>query len=359
MMKLSQVVKTTVLAGIVGVLTVTAGAVLAEQRYDGVTLRVGTWGGSWKANMETVIVPKFEALGGKIEFVTGSPQSNLAKLIAGRGRAPFDIMETLDAQEKDFFTTKEFIQMINLDLVPNVKYLQDWQYNEWRVAPWHTQEAICYNKDKFAELGIARPTTYTDLIHPKLAGRLSIPDITSGGGLANVAALAYAAGGDELNVKPGLELIKKLQVFKFWSRGGEVVTQMETGDVYAALMHAGWCVRSINAGQNNAVVHPKIGKHVGVNKSGWLVILKSSEVRDAASWFMNAYLDPQFQVVYAKKSGVVPTNSQSFSKLKDDPVLVRSLQMSPEEIGNQLVIDYSKVNISDWNDQWNRAVTSN
>ena len=50
--------------------------------FDGVTLKVATWGGSWKKNIETKIVPKFEAMGGKIEFVTGSPQSNLAKLIA-------------------------------------------------------------------------------------------------------------------------------------------------------------------------------------------------------------------------------------------------------------------------------------
>ena len=70
--------------------------------FDGVTLRIATFGGSWKQNIEDVIGPKFAALGGKLEFVTGSPQSNLAKLIAGRGTAPFDVMEVLDAQEKDF-----------------------------------------------------------------------------------------------------------------------------------------------------------------------------------------------------------------------------------------------------------------
>ena len=58
-----------------------SGQVLAGE-FDGVTLKVATWGGSWKENIEKKIVPKFEAMGGKIEFVTGSPQSNLAKLIA-------------------------------------------------------------------------------------------------------------------------------------------------------------------------------------------------------------------------------------------------------------------------------------
>ena len=117
-MKLSRVVKKTALASAVGIFALSLGSVSAEQRFDGVTLRVGTWGGSWKETMVNVIVPQFEALGGKIEFVTGSPQANLAKLIAGRGRAPFDVMETLDAQEKDFFTTKEFIQKINVSESP-------------------------------------------------------------------------------------------------------------------------------------------------------------------------------------------------------------------------------------------------
>ena len=327
--------------------------------FDGVTLKVATWGGSWKENIETKIVPKFEAMGGKIEFVTGSPQSNLAKLIAGRGNAPFDVMEVLDAQEKDFFSTNEFIQKIDHASMPNTQYLEERQYNDWRIASWHTQESICYNRDKFADLGIDAPTTYADLTNPKLAGRVSIPDITSGGGLANFGAIAHAAGGDEQNVKPGLDLIKNLNALKFWSRGGEVVTQLQSGDVYASVVHAGWCVRARNAGVNVMTVHPKIGeKAVGVHKYGWLVIMKSSKNVKAANWFLNAYNDAEFQLQYAKKSGVVPVNSKAIESLKTDPVLAEMLQLDTSDIAKQLRVDYSKVDISDWNDQWNRSVSN-
>ena len=144
----------------VGILTASSGV---AGQFDGVTLRVATWGGSWKENMVQAIVPKFEALGGKIEFVTGSPQANLAKLIAARGKAPFDVMETLDAQEKEFFGTNELIQKIDLSQLTNKEYLDEWQYNDWRVASWSTQEVICYNREKFAELGLPAPTTYKDL----------------------------------------------------------------------------------------------------------------------------------------------------------------------------------------------------
>ena len=112
--------------------------------FDGVTLKVATWGGSWKANMEKIIVPKFEALGGKIEFVTGSPAANFAKLVAGRGRAPFDVMDVLDAQVGDFAQV-DYLQPINLDLIPNKVNLQPFQYNTTYVGSWNTQETICYN----------------------------------------------------------------------------------------------------------------------------------------------------------------------------------------------------------------------
>ena len=326
--------------------------------FDGVTLRIATFGGSWKQNIEDVITPKFEALGGKLEFVTGSPQANLAKLIAGRGKAPFDVMEVLDAQEKDFFETNEFIQKVDLSMISNKSDLDKSDYNEWRVASWHTQESICYDKDKFAELDIPIPKTYADLAHPKLAGRISIPDITSGGGLANFGAMALAAGGDEQNVKPGLKMINKLNTLKFWSRGGEVVTQFGSGDVYAAVVHSGWCVRSFHAGNNVTTVHPAFADgRVGVHKAGWLVIMKSSENAKAANWFINEYNDPDFQLVYARKSGVVPVNTKALSQLASDKVLVEMLQLDPAVIANQVRIDYTKVNISDWIDQWNRSVS--
>ena len=80
---MNKITKTfTSVAMAVGIVSAVATSATAGE-FDGVTLKVATWGGSWKENMEKVIVPKFEALGGKIEFVTGSPASSFAKLVAG------------------------------------------------------------------------------------------------------------------------------------------------------------------------------------------------------------------------------------------------------------------------------------
>ncbi|MEC9345444.1 MAG: extracellular solute-binding protein [Pseudomonadota bacterium] len=341
-----------------GIVCMTALPSLAEQRFDGATLRVATFGGSWKDSLAEVISPKFEALGGTIEYVTGSPQANLAKLIAARGNAPFDVMEILDAQVPDF-QGSELLQKIDLSKVPNTTFLQDFQYSDMLVASWNTQETICYNTEKFAELGIPRPTTYSDLAVPALAGRLSIPDITSGGGLANFAGFAYAAGGDGVNVGPGLELIKSLNALKFWTRGGETVTQFGSGDIYAAVVHAGWCVRAKNAGSPVTTVHPHINAtYTGVAKEGWLGILKSSDQAAAATWFINEYIDNDFQYRAALKNGVFPVNQAVIEKLKSDPVFAEMLELDAASIAKQLRVDYTKVSVSDWLDQWNRMVAT-
>jgi len=355
-MKLRKTLISTLLAATVGATSLAVTNVATAGQFDGVTLSVGTWGGSWKENIVNVIVPKFEAEGGKIEFVTGSPQANLAKLIAGRGKAPFDIMEILDAQVQDF-REAEFLQPLDLDAIPNKSHLESWQISDDTIGSWFTQEVICYNKDKYAELGLDAPKTYTDLGDPKLAGRVSIPDITSGGGLANFGAFAHAGGGDEANIAPGLELVKSINALKFWSRGGEVVTQFESGDVYAAVVHAGWCTRAKKAGSNVTSVHPYINdQHTGVHKHGWLGIMKSSENAAAANWFINEYIDQGFQFEFAVKSGVVPVNKDAIAMLSSDPVLDEMLQTTSEEISQQLRIDYSKADIPDWTDQWNRSV---
>lgn len=360
-MKRREFVTSSLLAGsmaVVGAVAPLSVMGAEDKPFDGVTLRVATWGGSWKENIENVIVPKFQKLGGQIEFVSGSPQANLAKLIAARGNIPFDVMEILDAQEHDMLGSV-FLQPLDLDAIPNKAHLSPWQYaHPTLIASWFTQEGICYNAEKFEELGIPAPTTYEDLIRPELAGRISIPDINSGGGMANFGAMAHAAGGDETNVKPALDLINRLDALKFWSRGGEVITQFSSGDIYAALAHAGWCVRTHKAGNPVKMAHPVINdQHTGVMKYGWLGIIKDTPNAAAANWFINEYLDTDFQYEFATKSGVVPVNQAAIARLGDDPLLRDLLELDPDAIARELRIDYSKVNVSEWTDQWSRSVS--
>src|SRR4051812_14062977 len=66
-------------------------------QFDGVTVRIGTFGGKWRDVVDAHVAKEFEKEGGKIEYVLGQPANNMAKLIAARGQEPpFDILETMD-----------------------------------------------------------------------------------------------------------------------------------------------------------------------------------------------------------------------------------------------------------------------
>ena len=334
-----------------------AGGSVAAGSLDGANLRIGTWGGPWQKTQKELLVPKMEAMGAKVTFVSGSPPANMAKLIAARGgKAPMDLMEILDAIVPSM-RDGGFLQPIDISQIPNVKYLAKGKFDDLMVSHWTTQEGICYNEAKFKELGIPAPKTYADLNHPKLVGRLQIPDIVSGGGLSAVAGFALANGGGIDNPSPGIKAIAKLKALKFWKRGAEALTQLKSGDIYAAVIHAGWCVRAVNAGMPVAAAHPVLNsQYTGLVKQGLWGIIKGSKNAKAAHAYINLFLDTDFQRTFAKNRGVVPENLESVKDLASDATLKKIMILDPAQIARMYRPDFSTANISAWMDEWNRTV---
>ena len=157
----TRILKSMLLAASLAAMSVAAPVEAAEEtRFQGVTLRVGTWGGATRDGLRDYVASEIEKRGGKVEFVIGSPQDNFAKLIASRGRPAFDAFDFLGTMVPEIMG-RDLLAKLNLKNIPNVKYLQADQYNDFMVATWHTQEVIIYNVDKFRELGIAPPESLT------------------------------------------------------------------------------------------------------------------------------------------------------------------------------------------------------
>jgi putative spermidine/putrescine transport system substrate-binding protein len=342
--------------GIVAGIAVAGSALGAEEtRFQGVTLRIGTWGGATRDGLRDYVASEIEKRGGKVEFVIGSPQDNFAKLIASRGRPAFDAFDFLGTMVPEIMG-RDLLAKLNLKNIPNVKYLQPDQYNDYMVATWQTQEVIIYNVEKYRENNIPPPETLADLRNPKLAGRVMIPDISSGGGIEAVGAFALTAGGNEQNIEPGLKLIREIPNVRYWKAGGEVITQFKSGDIWAAVAHAGWGVRTAQAGVPVATVSARIGAQRGMIKEGFIGVVKGSPYQEAAEFFMNTYLSTLAQYEFAVKVGVVPVNPEARAKLGSVPVLKDLIVLDTAKIGNMVKLDPAKIDLSKWNDQWNRAV---
>ena len=247
-----------------------ATAATAQQRFDGVTLRVATYGGPWKDGMQALIGAEMEQLGGHIEFITGPPNAHLAKLIVARGREPpFDLCE-VDEPATPQFIKADVLQRYDAGKLPNAADLiSPISQDGYLVPDWVFEDGVVYNGDKFRELGIPAPRRYSDLLDPRLTGRVGVPDISGGLGLFVIYGFAIDAGGSETDITAGLKNMKKLGATQFFTGNPAAQTALVAGDIWANFMGSSWAIRLRRAGNDWAkFALLEVGSNVGLWERG-------------------------------------------------------------------------------------------
>ena len=280
MPKLKQFAAILGLVCTVGIAASTAPA--SAGQFDGVTVRIGTFGGKWRDIVDSYVAKAFEQEGGKIEYVLGQPANNMAKLIAARGHEPpFDLFETMDNFLPQL-AAGNFTEPLDLTQVPNLRELDKSMYDSGKVMIWITQEGVIYNQKKFAEAGIPAPKRYQDLADPRLKGKVSLPDISAGGAIPAIVGMSYEGGGSEADIGPGLDLVKKIAPANFWSSSSNLQTMLVNGDVWAAAAQAG-NVQRLRGKVDLAIVFPPVAQGKGgVLKQGYLVKIKGAKNHQGA-----------------------------------------------------------------------------
>jgi len=334
-------------------------AAAQSKRFDGVTLKVATYGGPWKDALQELIGADMEKLGAKIEWDTGSPNQHLAKLIVARDKAvPFDVTE-IDDPTLPQYVAGGVLEPFDLSHISNVAELIDKPSTHFNVVPiWSFEEGVVYNADKFKELGIAKPQRYTDLVNPKLAGRVGLFDINGANGPFAVYGFALDTGGSVTDITPGLEAMKKLQTKNFFTSAPTAMASMVSGDIWAMYMGAAWAVRMRKAGNGWAsFAHLKVGDNVGVWSRGYIGMVKGSKNAEAAEYYVNRYINPEVQKVLAVRLGSVPVARSALPDLDKNPLLHEILKLTPQEIANMRRIDFSTIDMPKWVDAWNSVMT--
>jgi putative spermidine/putrescine transport system substrate-binding protein len=104
----------------------------------------------------------------------------------------------------------------------------------WAVAYWGAISFLV-NKDKVTNL----PKTWDDLLKPEYLDMVCSRDPrTSTYATGSVLAAAYAHGGDEKNVQPGLDFFKKLRDSKNWREGVVLnVASVQKGECPIAIVY--------------------------------------------------------------------------------------------------------------------------
>jgi putative spermidine/putrescine transport system substrate-binding protein len=324
------------------------------QKLEGTTLRVATWGGSWKDSLHALAGQRLEAMGVKVEYVIGNPAENFAKLVAARGKeAPFDVMEGAPDLVEPMMR-EGFLAKLDLAKLANAAGLPDYATAEYYVMTSAAQDGIAYNEKKFQELGLPKPQRYSDLNHPKLQGHVAFPDVTVTMHWHAVVGLAYDGGGDEARLDKAIEQVKKIKPLYYYPSSTDLVSKFNLGDVWAAPFHAGWVIRMKRTGAPVAHVHPRIGDKQGTLWPVYAHITRTARNVPAAEAFINAYLDPEIQFEFAKKTGVVPIKKSARERLTKDPEAGGTLLLSDQEMNGAFRIDWKKVDAEKWRETWNR-----
>ena len=329
----------------------------AQGKWSGVTLRVGTWGGSWKDAVHKHVGQALEEQGLKIEYVVGNPAENLAKLVAARGRgaSPIDVME-IGPAERVAMLREGFLEDIPAAMVPNLAKVPKQAVEKQVVAYDIIQNGIVYRVDKFAQEGIPVPKSYGDLIQPKLQGRVAFPDITNTQHWTAVSALAIEGGGSEASPDPGFERVQRIKPLYFFSAASELANKFNLGDAIAAPWHAGWGVRLSRGGMNVGFVHPRVGDKTGAIEWNYLGIVKGTKTLPAAAAYVNTFLDTEPQAAFARAVGVAPVNRDARAVLAGDAEVKRFMLLSDAELDAAYSVNWDRVDQPKWRASWNKTL---
>lgn len=326
-------------------------------KWGGVTLHVGTWGGSWKDAVHKHVGQTLEAQGLKIEYVVGNPAENLSKLVAARGRGatPIDVME-IGPAERVVMMREGFLEDLPTAMIGNLSRVPKMAIEKQILAYDIIENGIVYRVDKFAEEKIPVPKAYGDLIQPKLQGRVAFPDITNTQHWTAVSGLAYEGGGSEANPEPGFERVQKMKPLYFFSAASELATKFNLGDAVAAPWHAGWGVRLARGGMNVGFVHPHIAGKVGAIEWNYLGIIKGTKNLPAAAAYVNAFLDTEAQAGFARGVGVAPVNRDARAILAGEPDLKKFMLLTDQELEGAFIVNWDRVDQPKWRAAWNRML---
>jgi putative spermidine/putrescine transport system substrate-binding protein len=204
---------------------------------------------------------------------------------------------------------------------------------------WSPQVLI-YNPDRVKE----PPTSFADLIDPKVKGRVGFPDLNNF--YVTMAASLYASG-NSTDFDKAKSLMEKLagngvHLYPSTDAGGP---PFKTGEIDLGII---WLARVLmwqNAGIPVKAAFPKEGSILYV--SG-MVVPKNAPNKEAAFAYINAMLEPSAQQQFAAKMGYLPTvdNAPLSGKVAEQLAL-------PDPLPKMVVPDYpvtskAQAELQDW-----------
>jgi spermidine/putrescine transport system substrate-binding protein len=279
-----------------------------------------------------------------------------------------DLAEFNQAYSNLYINDLQIVKPLNISQIPN--YNRDNLFPEFLDKPtWFSNgkhwgvpwiwgfSTMVYNPAKIPE-----PKSYTDLLDPKLKGRIAIQDDMTG----NFPLIARLAGfGDKYPMLTKDEMRKAFDNYAKYRNQARVVSInfgdtanfFVSGEIDAVLISDPAIINQVHdQGMELKATLPKEGPVLWVD--AWF-ITKSAQNIDSAHAFINAALDPQVQAAVAMAVRESPVSRQAVSHLSDSArsqvdytSVDKIFQAGLPGIPAAQVSDKSMASYADWLEAW-------
>jgi putative spermidine/putrescine transport system substrate-binding protein len=349
-----RLIRTVLLASALVLLWLPHTALAQDRPFQGQTLVVTSYGGSWEEFMRDTILPPFEEqTGAQVELAVGLSRDWMANLrAAGRDNPPYDVVIANETWISSGRLEDRFVPLPE-DEIPNLAKVHPALRleNDIGVLGLLNPLGIAYRTD----LVETPPTSWLDLWNEEYRGNVGIYNIANSAAPMFLMMLAQIETDDPRNYDVGFKLIKDLRPFKQTDFSGDMENLLVQGEVHVGILDSPAAARLKLQGVPLEFVIPSEGMFMFEQNMN---VTAGSRVEDLAFEFINYMLDTETQRLWAESYYVTPGNVE----VAIEGELAELIPVSADEIGQIHQWDWLWLNAGpreDMVNRWNREIRGN
>ena len=295
--------------------TVTLGALSVTSRLPAFAadkpLTVIDWGGNYIDNIR-LVSEKLTGFDVTYDVHAGDATATLTKMKTTWPKSDYDVVAAWNPIFSSMIN-EGWAETVTADEIPNLKdvpsalFMSDGS-GAWKTVPRSIMALHWGYAKQFCPFPL---TNIRDLLDPRLKGLVLMPPPQSSTNMQMIS-IAYALGGDERNMEPAWEFVKKMaeagNIGRVSMSDADTFTSMSTGETCVTFttstgfQHIG----TVTPVENLARMPADSGFRTGIVTEGWIVP-KGANTAAAKEW-LNGMMSPESNAAFCSAVGSIPAN---------------------------------------------------
>jgi putative spermidine/putrescine transport system substrate-binding protein len=326
--------------------------IITSPSFQGETLVVTSYGGTWEEFMRAEILPPFEeATGATIELAVGLSTDWMTQLrAAGVDDPPFDVV----IANETYISTgrlEGFFEALPMNKVPNLEYVHETLRMPDDIGVLALLSPIGFGY-MTEEVEVASPASWTDL--PNYLPGVGIYNASNSACAQHIMMMGEVLTGDYQDWEPGFEWIRdNLREARQSDFSGDMETLLTVGEVNVGLLDSPAVARLKGQGIAIEWIGPEEGLLMFEQNTNVTV---GSQRKDLSYSFVNYWLGVDVQRKFVEQYFWTPANTQ----VQIPEELADAIPVTPDNLGGIKRWDYEWLNSGVREEmimRWNREMS--